>query len=161
MRSVPDGLSTSAIGGPGLMNNFQKSNEQIERLCGHLDPDAVRHGGLRATARFRVAKCVDEDNVIDPLERWLKQKRSRFHKRAIFFMNREKARGLATASRHPDFSRSRSLALEAAVHAIHCDDRDADEGLTDSSADVSEQKPKRNRKQKSKTKLPAKIKLPR
>jgi len=115
MRSVPDGLSTSAIGGPGLMNNFQKSNEQIERLCGHLDPDAVRHGGLRATARFRVAKCVDEDNVIDPLERSLKQKRSRVHKRAIFFMNREKQIYLANALSQADFHRSRSLALGAFV----------------------------------------------
>jgi hypothetical protein len=34
-------------------------------------------------------KCVGEDNVIDLLGRWLKQKRSQVHKRAIFFRNRE------------------------------------------------------------------------
>jgi len=60
-------------------------------------------------------KCVGEDNVIDPLQRWLKQKRSQVHKRAIFFMNREKESDLAIALPQADFYRSRSLALEAVV----------------------------------------------
>jgi len=39
---------------------------------GHFDPDAVRHGGLRVSRAFMCLKCVGEDNVIDPLQGWLK-----------------------------------------------------------------------------------------
>jgi hypothetical protein len=70
---------------------------------------------LRATGAFHVVKCVGEDNVIDPLQRWLKQKRSHVHKRAIFFMNRENEIELAIAPPRVDFHRSRSLALGAFV----------------------------------------------
>jgi len=36
MRTVRDGLSTSAIGDPIFTDNFKKSREQIERLAATL-----------------------------------------------------------------------------------------------------------------------------
>jgi hypothetical protein len=56
-----------------------------------------------ARRRVNVVKCVGEDNVIDPLRRWLKQKRSQVHKRAIFFMNRENEIVSAIALSQADF----------------------------------------------------------
>jgi hypothetical protein len=60
-------------------------------------------------------KWIGEDNVIDPLRGWLKQKRSPVHKRAIFFMNRANRIELAIAGAQSIFSRSFPLALGAMV----------------------------------------------
>lgn len=84
-------------------------------------------------------KCVGEDNVIDPLQRCLKQKRSEVYKRAIFFMNREKEIESAITLSQVDFYRSCSLALGAFVYAQFVVTRDGYARLTDLSVNVSEQ----------------------
>jgi hypothetical protein len=98
---------------PGF--EFKKSKRTDRAPCGHIDPDAVRHGELRANRACMCSKCVGEVNVIDPLPRRLKQKRSQVHKRAIFFMNRCNWKIRAIAQRRADFCGSRSLAPGAVV----------------------------------------------
>jgi len=70
-----DGLSTSAVRDPSFMDNFKKPSKQIERLAATLilTPFSRR---LAHSLRVHVVKCIGEDNVIDPLQRRLKQKRS-------------------------------------------------------------------------------------
>jgi hypothetical protein len=89
-----DGLSTSAVRDPSFMDNFKKPSKQIERLAATLilTPFPRR---LAHSLRVHVVKCVGEDNVIDPLQRRLKQKRSQVYKLVIFFMNRETEVNLA------------------------------------------------------------------
>jgi hypothetical protein len=67
----------------------KKSSEQIERPAATLTLMPFATAACAPRARSHVVKCVGEDNVIDLLRRWLKQKRSQVHKRAIFFKNRE------------------------------------------------------------------------
>ena len=66
--------------------NFKKPTEQIERTL-ILTPFTT---AACAQLARPCLKCVGEVNVIDPLQRRLKQKRSHVLKRVIFFMNREK-----------------------------------------------------------------------
>jgi hypothetical protein len=68
-----------------------------------------------ARRRVDVVKCVGEDNVIDPLYRSLKQKRSQFHKHAILFRNHENEIELAMTLSKADFRCLRTLALGAVV----------------------------------------------
>jgi hypothetical protein len=95
-------------------SRFKENSEQIERPAATfiLTPFAT---AVARNRRVHVVKCVGEDNVIDLLRRWLKQKRSQVHKRAIFFMNRENEIESAIALLQADFHQSRSLALGAVV----------------------------------------------
>jgi hypothetical protein len=114
MRRVRDGLSTSATIGAIFRDNFKISSEQIDRFAATLILTPFASAAC-ARQRVRVVKCVGEDNVIDPLQRRLKQKRSEVHKRAIFFMNRQKENDQANSLPRTYFQRSRSLALGASV----------------------------------------------
>jgi hypothetical protein len=95
-------------------SSSKKSNEEIERRTATviLTPFAT---AACAQQRVNIVKRVGEDNVIDPLRGWLKQKRSHVHKRAILFMIRENKICRARPSSQADLHRSRSLALGAVV----------------------------------------------